>query len=154
DGDGGLHDPRSQGRLTIDGRGPRRARDPRRRRLLREDVPARLALRAARGAAQRAIADRAWMRLRAPALVGRDLAHLAAVVATVLLRDRLLLRGRREDLGPLPVLEHDLVAALEDLERLLDLPAVVELRRVGLSEDLEVRRVDEVRHQEAVHLEP
>jgi len=42
------------------------------------------------------------------------------------------------DLRPVAVLENELVRQ-EYLERLADLPLVVELRRVGLSEDLEVR---------------
>src|SRR5262249_36394806 len=90
-------------------------------------------------------------RPRAAPAVGPLLAYLAAVLAPVLALQRARLCRRGSDLRPLAVLEDDLVAAGKNLERPRHLAAMVELARVGLAEDLEVRRVDEVRHLEAVH---
>src|SRR6266704_4812852 len=59
-------------------------------------------------------------------------ALLAAVAAAILAREALPLRRRAENLAPLAVLEHDLIAAGEDLERPLDLLQMVERHRARL----------------------
>src|SRR5262249_59737266 len=79
------------------------------------------------------------------------LALLAAMPATVLAPERAALRLRSVGLAPLPAAEDDLVAIGENLERSLHLAQVVEAGGVGLPEDLEVGRVDEVGHGDAVH---
>src|SRR5690349_12375808 len=99
-------------------------------------------------------ASAACFPVRAHQLVSRG-AHalLAAMSAAVFLREALFLRRRPEDLAPLSVLEDDLVAAREYLERPVDLVQLIEFHRAGLVERLEIRRVDEVGHRDAVHLE-
>src|SRR5262249_4272589 len=87
------------------------------------------------------------------ALASAPLPNFAAVLPPVLALEVARLRRRRRDLAPFAILEHDLVAAGENLEGLLHLSAVVELRRARLAEDLEVRRIDEVRHLESIHAE-
>src|SRR5712691_11860533 len=97
----------------------------------------------------------------APALRPRDLLFrrtfqllrrtlLAPVAVAVFARKALLLRRRAEDLAPLAVLLDDLVAAGEDLERLVDLLEMVELHRARLVEGFEIGGVDEVSHRNAV----
>src|SRR5439155_22596599 len=76
-------------------------------------------------------------------------ALLAAVAAAILAREAPPLRGGAEDLAPAAVLEDDLVAAGEDLERPPDLFQPVELHRPRLVEVLEVGGIHEIGHRVA-----
>src|SRR2546427_12489125 len=118
--------------------GPRRWR-PRRAR-------ARRRARRARGAPR-----------RSPSLAGRSRRPhprrlppiRAAVSPAVFPAEATRLPGRPEHLRPPAVLEDAHVAPREDLERPLHFPGVIELRRVGFTESLEPRGVDEVAHGDA-----
>src|SRR5437867_7107712 len=77
----------------------------------------------------------------------------APVAAAIFMGEASLLDGGAEHLAPLAALEDDLIAAGEDLERLPDLLETIERHRPRLVERLEVGRVDEVGHRDAVHLE-
>src|SRR5204863_3128692 len=90
----------------------------------------------------------------APQLVPcRPHALFAAVAAPVLAAEALFLRNRCEDLAPLSVLEDDLIAAGKDLKRLADLLHLIEAHRTSLVKNLEIGRIDEVRHRNSVDFE-
>src|SRR5690348_14122145 len=80
-------------------------------------------------------------------------AHFAAVSAAVFTREPSCFRLRAEDLRPLPVLENDLVAARQDLERLFHPVHVIEARRSAFAEAFEEGRIHEVAHGNSVHVE-
>src|SRR5437879_9511557 len=78
---------------------------------------------------------------------------LAAVAAAVLFSEGLLLRIGAKDLAPLPILEDDLISTRKDLERCGHLIHLVELYRVRLAKNLEIRWVHEVAQRNSVDVE-
>ena len=92
------------------------------------------------------------MRFRAQSTLDRR-APVQPAIAAVLFFEELLLRAWAEAHYPFAVHADTLIAVDVELERLAEFLQVVELDGTRLVEGLEISRVDEVGHRDAVHQE-